>query len=57
MHSVAGLEPFYRTFGFEEIPEQELPPVIRDRYAFAEGHLKEANVTPMKRVPTTPGLS
>jgi nucleotide-binding universal stress UspA family protein/GNAT superfamily N-acetyltransferase len=51
MHSVAGLEPFYRTFGFEDIPEQELPPVIRDRYAFAEGHLKEANVTPMKRVP------
>jgi nucleotide-binding universal stress UspA family protein/GNAT superfamily N-acetyltransferase len=55
MHSVAGLEPFYRTFGFEVIPEKELPKVIRDRYAFAEGHLEEAHVTPMKRVPTPRG--
>jgi nucleotide-binding universal stress UspA family protein len=52
MHSVTGLEPFYRTFGFEVIPEKELPQVIRDRYAFAEGHLEEAQVTPMKRVPS-----
>jgi GNAT superfamily N-acetyltransferase len=52
MHSVTGLEPFYRTFGFEVIPEKDLPPVIRDRYAFAEGHLEEAQVTPMKRVPS-----
>jgi len=52
MHSVTGLEPFYRTFGFEVIPEKDLPPVIRDRYAFAEGHLEEANVTPMMRVPS-----
>ena len=52
MHSVAGLEPFYRTFGFEVIPEKDLPKVIRDRYAFAEGHLEEAHVTPMKRVPS-----
>jgi len=55
MHSVAGLEPFYRTFGFEVIPERDLPPVIRERYAFAEGHLEEANVTPMRRVPGSRG--
>ncbi|MDD1655188.1 MAG: GNAT family N-acetyltransferase [Methanomicrobiales archaeon] len=55
MHSVTGLEPFYRTFGFEVIPEQELPKVIRDRYAFAEGHLEEAHVTPMKRIPVGQG--
>jgi nucleotide-binding universal stress UspA family protein len=54
MHSVAGLEPFYRTFGFEVIPERDLPPMIRDRYAFAEGHLEEAHVTPMKRAPSSP---
>ncbi len=49
MHSTLELVPFYRTFGFEPIPEDELPPTIRDRYNFAMGELKDANVQPMRR--------
>jgi nucleotide-binding universal stress UspA family protein len=49
MHSTLKLVPFYHTFGFEQIPESELPKTIRERYAFAEGELQEANVQPMVR--------
>jgi nucleotide-binding universal stress UspA family protein/GNAT superfamily N-acetyltransferase len=49
MHSTLELVPFYRTFGFEPIPEEELPRTIRDRYAFAQGNLRDAHVQPMKR--------
>jgi nucleotide-binding universal stress UspA family protein/ribosomal protein S18 acetylase RimI-like enzyme len=49
MHSTVELVPFYRSFGFEPIPEEELPRTIRDRYNFAMGELKDANVQPMRR--------
>jgi nucleotide-binding universal stress UspA family protein/GNAT superfamily N-acetyltransferase len=51
MHSTLELVDFYRSFGFRPIPEEELPPSIRERYSFAEGNLQGANVCPMKRVP------
>jgi nucleotide-binding universal stress UspA family protein len=49
MHSTLELVPFYRTFGFEPIPEEELPHTIRDRYSFALGDLQSAHVQPMRR--------
>ena len=49
MHSTLELVPFYHTFGFEPIPEQELPKTIRDRYSFALGELQTAQVQPMRR--------
>jgi nucleotide-binding universal stress UspA family protein/GNAT superfamily N-acetyltransferase len=49
MHSTLELVPFYHTFGFESIPEQELPKTIRDRYSFAMGELQTAQVQPMVR--------
>jgi nucleotide-binding universal stress UspA family protein len=49
MHSTLELVPFYRTFGFEPIPEHELPPTIRARYSFAMGDLRMAQVQPMRR--------
>jgi nucleotide-binding universal stress UspA family protein/GNAT superfamily N-acetyltransferase len=51
MHSTLDLVGFYGTFGFVEIGEQELPLSIRERFSFAHGDLKGANVSPMKRVP------
>jgi K+-sensing histidine kinase KdpD/GNAT superfamily N-acetyltransferase len=53
MHSVKNLTGFYSDFGFVIIPERELPPSIRERYAWAEGEMEGANVTPMKRSPDT----
>jgi hypothetical protein len=35
--------------GFEPIPESALPKSIKERFNFAEGELKGANVSPMKR--------
>jgi nucleotide-binding universal stress UspA family protein/predicted GNAT family acetyltransferase len=49
MHSTRELVPFYRGFGFEPIPEQELPGTIRERYSFALGDLATADVQPMVR--------
>ncbi len=49
MHSTVELVPFYRTFGFEPIPEAELPRTIRERYTFAMGDLEMAQVQPMRR--------
>ncbi|MFA4877169.1 MAG: GNAT family N-acetyltransferase [Methanoregula sp.] len=52
MHSVWDLTRFYGNFGFVAIEEKELPPTIRERFAWAEGEMEGANVRPMKRDPT-----
>jgi len=49
MHSTLDLTGFYGTFGFIAIREHELPPTIRERFSFAGGDLKGANVQPMLR--------
>ncbi|MDD1664496.1 MAG: GNAT family N-acetyltransferase [Methanomicrobiales archaeon] len=49
MHSTVELVPFYRAFGFEPISEQDLPRTIRERYSFAMGDLRMAQVQPMRR--------
>jgi GNAT superfamily N-acetyltransferase/PAS domain-containing protein len=49
MHSVLHLVDFYRQFGFISIEEKDLPPTIRDRYAWAGGELEGADVRPMRR--------
>lgn len=49
MHSLLHLMDFYRQFGFIPIKEKDLPPSIRDRYAWANGNLEGADVCPMKR--------
>lgn len=49
MHSVLNLTEFYGRYGFVSIREDELPPTIRERFAFAGGQLEGANVEPMKR--------
>ncbi|MDD1662181.1 MAG: GNAT family N-acetyltransferase [Methanomicrobiales archaeon] len=54
MHSTLELVPFYHAFGFETIAEQELPKTIRERYSFAMGDLKMAQVQPMRRKATGP---
>jgi N-acetylglutamate synthase-like GNAT family acetyltransferase len=51
MHSVKNLTGFYNYFGFVTIMESELPPSIRQRYAWADGEMEGANVSPMKRSP------
>ena len=49
MHSTLALVKFYSSFGFEPIPESALPRSIKERFNFAEGEMKGANVSPMKR--------
>jgi hypothetical protein len=49
MHSVLHLVDFYSQFGFIPIEEKDLPPTIRDRYAWAGGELEGADVRPMRR--------
>ena len=49
MHSTLDLVKFYASFGFAPIPESALPKSIKERFNFAEGELKGANVSPMKR--------
>ncbi|MCT8337158.1 GNAT family N-acetyltransferase [Methanoculleus sp. Afa-1] len=49
MHSVRNLVDFYAGYGFISIPESDLPPTIRARYAFALGEMEGANVQPMRR--------
>jgi signal transduction histidine kinase/predicted GNAT family acetyltransferase len=51
MHSVKNLTGFYSHFGFVTVAESELPPSIRERYAWADGEMEGANVSPMKRSP------
>jgi len=53
MHSVWDLTKFYGNFGFVPINEKELPPTIRERFAWAQGEMEGANVRPMRRDPTT----
>ena len=52
MHSVKNLTGFYSHFDFIPIAENELPPSIRERYAWAGGEMDGANVSPMKRAPS-----
>ena len=52
MHSVWDLTRFYGNYGFVPIDEKELPPTIKERYAWAQGEMEGANVRPMKRNPT-----
>ncbi|HNI41324.1 MAG TPA: GNAT family N-acetyltransferase [Methanoregulaceae archaeon] len=49
MHSTLGLVEFYRQFGFEKIPEQNLPTTIKARFDFAMGEMQGSNVQPMMR--------
>lgn len=49
MHSVRNLVDFYAAYGFVSIPESDLPPTIRARFAFALGEMEGANVQPMRR--------
>lgn len=49
MYAVRHLEVFYRQYGFEPIPETQLPPTIRERYTWAAGNLEGAEVLPMQR--------
>lgn len=49
MHAVRNLVDFYGEYGFISIPENDLPPMIRARYAFALGEMEGANVQPMRR--------
>jgi N-acetylglutamate synthase-like GNAT family acetyltransferase len=49
MHALTNLTEFYRHFGFVTIAESELPSSIRERYAWAEGEMEGASVSPMKR--------
>ncbi|MDD4137202.1 MAG: sensor histidine kinase [Methanoregula sp.] len=51
MHSVWDLTGFYGHYGFIPIDEKELPPTIRDRFAWAQGEMEGANVRPMRRDP------
>jgi signal transduction histidine kinase len=53
MHSVWDLTKFYGNFGFVPIDEKELPPTIRERFAWAQGEMEGANVRPMRRDPTS----
>jgi len=50
MHAVRNLVDFYGEYGFVSIPESDLPPTIRARFAFALGEMEGANVQPMRRV-------
>jgi signal transduction histidine kinase len=52
MHSIRNLTGFYSRFGFVPIEEKELPPSIRERYAWAMGEMEGADVSPMKRSPS-----
>lgn len=49
MHAVRNLIDFYGAYGFVSIPESDLPPTIRARFAFALGEMEGANVQPMRR--------
>lgn len=51
MHSVWDLTKFYGNYGFVPIAEKELPPSIRERFAWAQGEMEGANVRPMRRDP------
>jgi nucleotide-binding universal stress UspA family protein/GNAT superfamily N-acetyltransferase len=52
MYAVQHLVNFYASLGFVPIPEKDLPQTIRERYSWAIGDMKGAEVCPMKRLPT-----
>ena len=49
IHSTLALIPFYKTLGFIPIPEDQLPPSIKERFLFCFGNMKGCNVSPMVR--------
>jgi N-acetylglutamate synthase-like GNAT family acetyltransferase len=49
IHSTIVLIPFYKTFGFVPIPEEQLPKSIRERFLFCFGEMQGCNVCPMVR--------
>ena len=49
IHSTLELIPFYKTLGFFCIPEDQLPPSIKERFSFCLGNMKGCNVSPMFR--------
>jgi N-acetylglutamate synthase-like GNAT family acetyltransferase len=49
IHSTIVLIPFYRTFGFSPIPEDQLPRSIKERFLFCFGEMLGCNVCPMLR--------
>ena len=49
IHSTLDLIPFYQTVGFSPIPEDQLPPTIKERFSFCLGNMKGCNVSPMFR--------
>jgi nucleotide-binding universal stress UspA family protein/GNAT superfamily N-acetyltransferase len=49
MYAVQHLVDFYTSFGFVPIPEKDLPMTVRERYSWAKGEMKGAEVCPMKR--------
>lgn len=51
MYAVRDLTGFYARYGFVRIDEHQLPPTIRERYAWAQGEMEGANVCPMRRDP------
>jgi len=51
LHSTLVLVRFYGSLGFVAIPEDELPPTIKERLAFCFGEMKGCGVAPMRRIP------
>jgi len=49
IHSTLVLISFYKTLGFYQIPEEQLPRTIRDRFIFCFGEMEGCNVSPMVR--------
>lgn len=49
IHSTIVLIPFYKTFGFVPIPEDQLPRSIKERFLFCFGEMMGCNVCPMVR--------
>jgi N-acetylglutamate synthase-like GNAT family acetyltransferase len=49
IHSTLDLIPFYKTVGFLPIPEDQLPPTIKERFSFCLGNMKGCNISPMVR--------
>jgi len=52
IHSTIVLIPFYRTFGFLPIPEDQLPRSIQERFLFCFGEMMGCNICPMLRMGT-----
>jgi len=52
MFAVAHLTGFYRKYGFREIPADDLPEGVSERYSWAKGNLEGAGVQPMVRFHT-----